>query len=238
MFEIIGNIFNVCLYQPLLNFLVLLYNFLGNFGLSIIVLTLIIKVATNPLNKKSLESQKKMTEMQPLIKELQKKYKDKEQQGRELLKLYQEHKFNPFAGILVLFLQLPILWALFRVFQAGIEISKIGPFIYSFIPVPEIINPMFLSIDLSQPSILIAIITAVTQFIQVKTTPMQPAKKEGDKEKDQMEQMTEMIQKQTLFIIPIITFFVLFKLPAALGLYWMLTTILNIFQQRKIFNKK
>jgi len=238
MFEIIGTIFNVCLYQPLLNFLVLLYNFLGNFGLSIIVLTIIIKVATNPLNKKSLESQKKMTEMQPLIKELQKKYKDKEQQGRELLKLYQEHKFNPFAGILVLFLQLPILWALFSVFQAGIEISKIGPFIYSFIPVPETINPMFLSVDLSQPSILIAIITAVTQFIQVKTTPMQPAKKEGDGEKDQMEQMTEMIQKQTLFIIPIITFFVLFKLPAALGLYWMLTTVLNIFQQRKIFNKR
>lgn len=237
MLEIISIIFNSFLYQPLLNFLLFLYNILGDFGLAIIVLTLIIKIITNPLNKKSLESQKKMAEIQPLIKRVQKEYKDREQQGRELLKVYKENNFNPFAGIFVLFLQIPIFFALFKVFQSGIDLAKLEPYIYSFISLPETINPVFLTVDLSQPNMFLALITAILQFIQVKTaTIQQQPSKEG--EKDQMEQITEMIQKQTMFFVPAVIFFVLFNLPAALGLYWSITTVLNIIQQRKIFNKK
>lgn len=236
MFEIFSTIFNVLIYEPILNFLILLYNLLGNFGLAVIVLTIVIKLALNPLNQKSIESQKMMAEMQPKIKEIQKKYKDnKEEQGRELLKLYQDTKFNPFAGIFVVFLQLPILWALFRIFKSNIELDKIGSILYPFISAPSAINYNFLGVNLAEASIGVALITAIAQYFQAKT--MQMPKKQSDKEKDQMEQISEMMQKQMMLIIPVFTFFILFKLPAALGLYWFLITVLNIIQQRKIYSK-
>jgi YidC/Oxa1 family membrane protein insertase len=234
MFEFFSTIFNTFLYEPILNFLIILYNLLGNFGLAVIMLTIIIKILTNPLNKKSLESQKMMTEMQPKIKELQKKYPDREQQSRELIKLYQETKFNPFSGIFLLFLQIPIFFALFRIFQSEITISKISSLIYPFVPLPETINYFFLGVNLSQSNIYIALITAVAQYFQLKTATPPTIKTE---EKGQVEEMTQIMQKQMTYFIPVVTFVVLFKLPAALGLYWSITTILNTIQQRKIFKK-
>ncbi|HOC53691.1 MAG TPA: YidC/Oxa1 family membrane protein insertase [Candidatus Pacearchaeota archaeon] len=236
MFESLSTIFNILIYKPILNALVFLYNVLGNFGLSIIILTIIIKLILDPLNKKSIESQKAMTEIQPKIKEIQKKYKDnKEEQGRELLKLYKDANFNPFAGILVLFLQLPIIWALFMVFKTNLDLNAIAPSIYSFISIPQSINYYFLGVNLAEPNIFIAIITAVAQFIQTKT--MVPSTPNNKEEKTDMEQAAEMMQKQMVFLAPIITFFVLFKLPAALGLYWCLSTILNVIQQKRIYKK-
>jgi len=233
MFEFFSTIFNTALYQPILNLLVWLYGVIGNFGWAIIVLTLIVKIILNPLNKRALESQKTMMEMQPRIKELQNKFKNKEQQGRELLKLYQETKFNPFSGIFLLFLQLPVLWALFRVFQSGLDFEKTNGLLYSFISLPQAINPYFLMINLAEPSIFLAVITAVVQYLQMKTAaPPQQAES-----RDQAERVSQMVQKQTVFFIPAFTFFVLFKLPAAIALYWSLTTVLNIIQQRKIFKK-
>jgi YidC/Oxa1 family membrane protein insertase len=235
MFEFFSTIFNVALYQPILNLLIWLYGLIGNFGLAIIVLTIIVKILLNPLNRRSLESQKKMMEMQPRIKEIQSKFKDKEQQGRELLKFYQETKFNPFSGIFLLFVQLPVLWALFKVFQSGLDLEKISGLVYSFVSLPTTINPYFLTINLAEPSILLAIITAAVQYVQTRTmTPPQPESKE---KKDQMEKVSQMVQKQTMLFIPAFTFFVLFSLPSAIALYWSLTTVLNIIQQRQIFKK-
>ncbi|MDD5696509.1 MAG: YidC/Oxa1 family membrane protein insertase [Candidatus Pacebacteria bacterium] len=235
MFEFFSTIFNVALYQPILNLLIWLYGLIGNFGLAIIVLTIIVKILLNPLNRRALESQKKMMEMQPRIKEIQSKFKDKEQQGRELLKFYQETKFNPFSGIFLLFVQLPVLWALFKVFQSGLDLEKISGLIYSFVSLPTAINPYFLTINLAEPSILLAAITAIVQYVQTRTmTPPQPESKE---KKDQMEKVSQMVQKQTMLFIPAFTFFVLFSLPSAIALYWSLTTVLNIIQQRQIFKK-
>jgi len=236
MFEFFSTIFNTALYQPILNLLIWLYGIIGNFGVAIIVLTLIIKILLNPLNRRALESQKMMMEIQPRIKEIQNKFKDKEQQGREMLKLYQETKFNPFSGIFLLFLQLPVLWALFRVFQSGLDFEKTSGLLYSFVSLPQAINPYFLTINLAEPSIFLAAITAIVQYIQTKTAALpQPESKE--KSKDQMEQVSQMVQKQTMLFIPAFTFFILFNLPSAIALYWSLTTILNIIQQRQIFKK-
>jgi membrane protein insertase Oxa1/YidC/SpoIIIJ len=132
-------------------------------------------------------------------------------------------------------LQLPILWALFRIFKSSIELDKLGDILYPFISVPSTINYNFLGVNLAEASIGIALITAVAQYFQAKT--MQVPKKQEGKEKDQMEQISEIMQKQMMLVIPVFTFFILFKLPAALGLYWFLITVLNVFQQRKIYNK-
>ena len=173
--------------------------------------------------------------MQPKIKEIQNKFKDAEKQGRELLKLYQETKFNPFSGIFLLLIQLPVLWALFKVFQNGLSLEMISGLIYSFVPLPTTINPYFLGINLANPNIPLALITAIAQYIQAKGTTPQVKREQSQ---DQMEQVSQMIQKQTTFFIPAFTFFVLFSLPSAIALYWVLTTILSIIQQKQVFNKK
>lgn len=218
----------------MLNFLVLIYIYTNNFGIAVIGLTLLIRILINPLNQKALESQKAMSEIQPRLQEIQKKNKDNpEKQAQEMLALYKEKKFNPFSGMLFLFIQIPIIWALFNVFKEGIAINPAQ--MYSFIKIPEMINPYFLGIDLSKPSIILAVITAAAQFIQAKTgMPKSPEPAADDK----ASQMTNMMQKQMIIFIPLITLFVLYSLPAALGLYWLITTIFTIFQQKSIFNKK
>lgn len=218
----------------MLNFLILVYIYTNNFGIAVIGLTLLIRLITNPLNQKALESQKSMAEIQPKLKEIQNKYKDNpEKQAQEMMALYRNEKFNPFSGILLLFIQIPIIWALFYVFKGGIAIDPAQ--IYSFIHFPETINPYFLGIDLSKPNIILAVITAIAQFIQAKTSTPPTPKADAD---DKASQITNMMQKQMVIFIPLITLFVLYALPSALGLYWLITTIFTIFQQRSIFNKK
>jgi YidC/Oxa1 family membrane protein insertase len=232
--NILSVIFNTILYQPMLNFLVLVYVYTRNFGIAVIALTLLIKGLTNPLNKKALESQKVMAEIQPKLQEIQKKYKDDQQkQAEEMMALYRDKKFNPFSGIFVLFIQVPILWALFYVFKGGIAINP--NLMYSFVSLPEHINPYFLGIDLSKPNIVLAVITAVVQFIQAKTATPPTPKSET---KDTATQVSEMVTKQMIFFVPILTLFILSTLPSALAVYWLITTAFTIFQQRAIFNKK
>ena len=218
----------------MLNFLVLIYVYTNNFGIAVIALTLLIKFLTNPVNQKALESQKVMAEIQPRLQEIQKKYKDdQKRQAEEMMNLYKEKKFNPFSGIGLLFIQIPILWALFYVFKGGVAINP--QYIYPFISLPQAIDPHFLGFDLSAPNMVLAFLTAVAQFVQAYTaTPVAP--KTGGK--DTASQVSEIMQKQMVFFIPLITFFVLFRLPAALGLYWLITTVFTIFQQRSIFKKK
>ena len=110
------DFFHVTIYQPLYNILVFLYNVVPgkDFGVSIILLTIFLRIALIPIYKKQLESQKKMQELQPKIKELQEKVKDKEQQTRQMMELYKEHKTNPFSGCFPLVVQMVILITIFR----------------------------------------------------------------------------------------------------------------------------
>jgi YidC/Oxa1 family membrane protein insertase len=219
----------------MLNFLVWFYVLTGSFGISVIVLTLLIKFLTNPLNEKALESQKAMAEIQPRLKEIQEKFKDdKEKQAQAMINLYKETKFNPFSGIILLFIQIPILWALFYVFKAGVVVDT--SVLYSFVTLPHEINPFFLGIDLSKPNMILAVIAAIAQYYQAKTAMPQIAPSTG--KKDQASQFSEMMQKQMVFIIPVITLFILGTLPSALGLYWIITTVFAVIQQRAVFNKK
>jgi YidC/Oxa1 family membrane protein insertase len=237
-------IFDNLLYQPMLNILIWIYGLIGNFGVAIIVLTLVIKLILHPLNKKSIQSQKAMAEIQPKMQEIQNKYKnDKERQALELMSLYKKENFNPFAGIFLLFLQIPILIALFYVVKNGIDVSQIGSSLYSFIKLPEFIYPYLLNIngyeilDLSKPNIYLTALTAGAQYLQIKTaTPPVPTKtKEGE---SNMTEVSNMMQKQMVFFMPLLTFFVLFSLPSAMGLYWVISTLISIFEQKQLLKKK
>jgi YidC/Oxa1 family membrane protein insertase len=231
------TIYYAVLYQPMLNFLVFIYILTNNFGVAVILLTVLIKWLTNPLNKKAIESQKAMAEIQPRMKEIQKKYKtNPEKQAQEMIALYKEKNFNPFSSIFLLFIQIPVIIALFQIFKGGIVIDP--QYIYSFVHLPEAINPYFLGIDLSQPNIFLAVLASIAQYFQAKTSfGKQNKDKDTGDQKDRTTQMTEMMQKQMIFILPIVTLFVLFTLPSALGVYWLITTAMTIYQQKKILKE-
>jgi YidC/Oxa1 family membrane protein insertase len=236
--QIFSQAFKVILYQPLFNALVLLYMYLPgrDFGLAVIVLTVLIRLILYPSMVSSLRSQKALTEIQPKLQAIQQKYKDdKEKQTKEMMALYQQEKINPFGGCLPLLIQLPILIALYRVFWRGLNPDSMQH-LYSFIPNPGTINPSFLGlIDLSSASLILAVLAGIVQFVQSKM--MMPAMPKQQSQ-DQMAQVSEMMQKQMLHFLPVFTVFILWKLPAALGLYWIVTGLFSIWQQYLINKEK
>lgn len=226
------NAFNVLLYQPLLNALIFIYQYLPgrDFGIAVIALTIIIRILLYPLMLQSIRSQKVLSELQPQIQEIQQKYKeDKEKQTKEMMALYQREKINPLGGCLPLLIQLPILLALYRVFWNGLSLESMS-MLYSFVPSPGEINPFFLGlVNLAEPSIFLAILAGILQFFQTKM--LTPKIKKTPAKGDQMAQFSGMMQKQMLYFLPLFTVFILWKLPAAIGLYWAITAIFSIFQQ-------
>jgi len=227
------QIFNTIFYRPLLNLLILFYFFVGDFGVAIILLTVLVRILFYPLTAKSIKSQKTLEGFQEKIKEIQAKYReDKERQAREMMELYRREKINPFSGFLPLLIQFPILIALYQVFRKGL-ISEEMTNLYSFIPQPGQINPFFFKfLDLTKPSLIFALLAGIFQFLQTKMT-LPKAKKT----KTQLEQFSNLIQKQTLYFIPVFTVLLLWKLPTAISLYWLVTTIFSIVQQYLILKK-
>jgi len=230
--------FNTILYQPLFNALVFLYQYIPgrDFGVAVIVLTLMIRVVLYPLMAKSIKSQKMMTEIQPKVQEIQKKYKeDKEKQSKEMMSLYRKEKVNPFGGCLPLLVQLPILIALYRVFWKGLQPETMD-FLYSFVPNPGAVDPTFLGvINLAEASILLAVIAGISQFFQTKM--LMPKMKKPQSQEGQMAQFSGMMQKQMLYFFPILTVFILWRLPSAIGIYWIVTALFTVMQQHLITKK-
>ena len=234
--QLLVQAFNTILYQPLLNILILLYEYLPghDFGLAVIVLTILIKVIFYPLGVKAIKSQKAHSTLQPKIKEIQEKYKDnKEQQTREIMGLYKREKINPFSGCLPLLIQLPVLIALYRVFWSGLQADQMV-LLYSFVPLPGVIDSTFFGIvNLANPNIVIAFLAGIFQFVQVKMATPKPKE---DKKKDSS--FAGQMQKQMLYFMPAFMVLILFRLPSAVGLYWLTTTLFTIVQQYVILKKE
>jgi len=232
--------FNLILYQPLFNVLVLLYVYLPghDFGVAIILLTLLIRLILYPLMAQSIKSQKALAEFQPKIQEIRQRYReDKEKQVRAMMELYRKEKINPFGSLLPLLIQLPILIALYRVFWQGLRPEEIAN-LYSFVPQIGGINPTFFGIiNLAEASLLLAIFAGVCQFFQTKMVTPQLRSGQPPKKQDPTAQFSEMLQKQMLYFFPLFTVFILWKLPAAIGLYWIVTSLFSILQQHIIFKK-
>lgn len=246
-------LFNGLIYQPIYNFLVFVYNIIPfhDFGIAIIIVTVVIKAALIPISRKQIESQKKMQEIQPRIKELQEKYKnDKEKQTRAMMEFYKENKVNPFSGCLPLIVQLIVLIAIYRVLFniSQNNLMADGSLLYSFIQNPGQINHMFINIiDLSAvinlrsltlasaPQLILIIAAALAQYIQAK---MLMAKQVFKPKKNGQPDFSQMMSKQMLYMGPLLTLFIGIKFPAGLALYWLVSTLFMIFQQRHIIKKE
>lgn len=235
MFELLIKFFDVLLYQPLFNSLVLLYNYLPghDFGIAIILLTIIIRIILYPVSVKALNSQKTLQALQPKMQEIQKKHKDnKEQLAKETLELYRREKINPFSGLFLAIIQLPILIALYSVFWKGLNPAELAN-LYSFVSNPGQINSVFLGIvDLSKANLVLAVLAGIFQFFQTKMLTPKSSPGQG-KSSD----MSQIMQKQMVYFFPFLTVFILMSLPSAIGLYWIVSGIFSIIQQYFILKK-
>lgn len=219
----LSSLFYKIFYQPLLNLLILIYIAIPSkdLGLAIIFLAFLIRVLLYPLDLKSIKAQKTLLELEPKLKEIREKFSDnKERLAKETFALYQKAKINPFFGVFLILVQLPIFIAIFKLFSNPL-LSKEMDCLYSFLPNPGQIRPYFLTIDLSKPNFLLAILAGFFQFLQNTKTK--------GKTKNSSE-FAKIFHKQILYLGPLFTFFLLLKLPSAIALYLVSSTIFLIFQ--------
>lgn len=230
--EFIGLLFQEVFYRPLLNLLVWLYNVLpgGDFGVAIIVLTLLTKLVFYPLTAKSIKAQKTLQELAPQIKEIQEKHKkDRQKQAEATMAFYKQNDISPFAGLAPLLIQLPILFALFKIITNVFNDGALA-MLYPFVESPTVLNQTSLGIiDLTATNnIVLGILAGVLTFWQIKM--IQPVKSPTRKT-DGKPDFQGVLQKQMLFMMPLMTAFFSTKFAAGLALYWIFTTIGTIVQQ-------
>ncbi len=231
-----GNIFSIIFYQPIFNLLIWLYNVLGqNVALSILGLTIIIKLILYPFSRQSIKAQKALQDIQPKINELKEKYKDDNQaMTREMMALYKQEKVNPFSSCLPMLVQLPFLYAVFRVFRDGLN-SEGFNLLYPFVSNPGHIDPFILGYDLSHPLWVIGLLAGLAQFWATK---MLMKTKQNALVAQGKPDATAMMNKQMLYFMPGLTVIFGLSLPGGLMLYWLANTLLQILQQYIMFGKK
>ncbi|OQB26610.1 MAG: Membrane protein insertase MisCA precursor [Chloroflexi bacterium ADurb.Bin180] len=230
---------NTLIFQPLLNLLLFLYSILGrNFGLAVIVFTVLVRLLTLPFTQMQAKSAKASQAMQPKLKELEAKYpdpKDRDKMAQEQMKLYKEYGVNPLGCLVPLLIQMPIWFGLYQAIgtalpQNPLQLVNLAKHIYpsfgflsSVIPSSLIpLNPRFLWLDLGKPDpwFIIPILTAVTMWAQQKM--MSPAV--SDPQQQAMSQSLELT-------MPFMFAWITYSAASGLGLYFVATNLVGIAQQ-------
>ena len=205
----------------------------GSVGLAVIILTLIVKGALLPLTYKTLSSQIKTNSLQPEINAIKEKVKDKVEQNKQIMALYKEKAINPFSGCLPMLIQLPVIIALYWVFLKGFGTST-PVALYSFVPHIEHLNMNFLGFDLTKKSLALALTAGFFQFVTAWFGRWRVPKQSGT---DMQAQMANTMQKQTIFIFPLLITFVVYRVSAAVALYWVISNIVTIGQEVYVAKK-
>lgn len=219
-------------YKPLYNALIFLVSVVpfNDIAISVVLLTIIVKSILYPLTKKSLKSQIGLQKVQKEVEEIKSTTEDKQEQAKKTFELYKKYGVNPFSGCIVILIQFPIIIALYYVFWKGFN-GDTG-LLYSFVKYPESLHTLFLGfIDMTKPNIIIGIIAAITQFLQLH---LSQSITKTEKPKDSMGNMSYMMQQQMKYVVPFMILLVSFKLPSAVALYWIVGNIIAILQERYI----
>lgn len=232
------------IFRPLYNGLVGILDFLPwvDVGIAVIIFTIIIKIVLFPLSKSSLLTQVRMKEIEPEVNKIKAQYpKDRQTQALKTMELYKLKKVKPFSGILLLFIQLPILFALISVFYKIIPTVD-ASFLYSFISAPDVSGRfLFLGlIDLTQKSFILSLFTGIFQYYQLKySLSSKPPIHVAGTEKDFATELSISMSKQMKFVLPIIAFastywLIPFQFPQAasiIAIYWSVSTLFTLAQE-------
>jgi YidC/Oxa1 family membrane protein insertase len=183
----------------------------GNYGIDIIVLTLLVKVAFWPLTKKSFQSMREMQKLQPEMTKLREKYKDDpKQMNSEIMELYRRHKVNPLGGCVPMILQIPVFFGLYQALSSTIQLRH-APF---FLWIHDLSAPERLYV-LGYGVPVLTILLGVSMFVQQRMSP--PA---GDP-----------AQQKVMMFMPLVFTYMFIGFPAGLTIYWLTNNVLTIAQQ-------
>ena len=209
--------------KPLLVTLRFFNKYVGNYGVSIILLTILIKILFWPLTHKSYQTMKEMRRLQPMMAKIREKYKgNKQEMNKQLMGLYKTYKINPMGGCLPMVIQIPVFFALFRVLPNSIELRH-APFILwiNDLSAPDRLFSFPFQVPFMAPPYGIPVLTLImgaSMFIQQKMTPSP-----GDP-----------AQAKMMMLLPIVFTFLFINFPSGLVLYWLVNNILSIAQQYRI----
>ena len=198
----------------------LLYKLIPNYGVGIILIALLLKLAFFPLNQKQAEAMKRMGELQPKIKEINERYKNNPQEKqRRIMEMYKQHKVNPVSGCLPMLIQLPVFIAMYSAFSDAYDLWQ-SPFIPGWIPDLSQPDHVF-SLPATLPFVggfgvhLLPVIMTLTQYYQTKLTPTS-----GDEN-----------QRKIMLMMPFMMLFLFYAMPSGVVLYWTVQNVLSIAQQ-------
>ena len=232
----ISTIFTTLIYQPLYNGLIILIDLLGavnifDAGIAVIIFTIFIKLILFPLSRQAVSTQLKMRSVEPKMKEVKEQYKDdKQKQAEEIMALYKENNINPFSSFLLIFIQLPIIIALYWVFlRSGLPEVNID-LLYSFVAIPENVSMNFLGLlNISEKSWILAILASITGFFQIHySLPKTPPKTENPSFGDDLARSMNMQMK---YVFPVVILFIAYTVSGAVALYWTTSNIFTIAQE-------
>ncbi len=229
------DLFNTFVHTPLYNGLVLFIDFvpMADVGIAVILLTVLVKLLLFPIAQKVARTQVIIKRVQPEIDKLKEEYKDdKAEQTRKIMALYREHQINPFFGFLILLIQLPIVFGLYWVFYKG-GLPNVDPSqLYSFVPIPDEVNMLFLGlIPMAGKSILLAVLTGITMFINMQIVlPSKPKKAEGEKS-SLKDEVANSMHIQMKYVMPVFIAVIAYTISAAVALYWVTSNIFAIGQE-------
>ncbi len=233
-----SNIWHTVFFDPVYNALVFFIDVIpgGDVGLAIIATVLVVKTILLPISIKAAKTQKTMREIEPQLKEIKEKHKEnKQEQAQAMMALYREAGMNPLASIVLIFLQIPFIIALyFSVYSGGgVALPEINmEILYAFFEAPAVITMNFLGmIDITERSALLALGAGVTQFIHVNLTmPKLEPKKEGA-EPDMKEDFMRNMQLQMKYVMPVLIAGIAYFISAAIALYFLVSNLVTIGQE-------
>lgn len=237
----------------LINGLILFYEYLGkNLGVAVILFSIFLIFVLRPLTKPYMQSMKRIREMEPQLAKLKKKFgTDKLKLSQAQAGLYKQNKINPTAGCLPYLLQFAVLIALFGVFTTVFSNGESTQNINSkLIPLlqfsqNEVINTKFLYMDISKPDTfqipgisfglpgLFLILATIAQFLSVKITApyISEEQKIAKKSKSELDDVQVTMQKSMMYMLPLMTIIFGLRLPSGLALYWLVYSVVNVWQQ-------
>ena len=235
------ELFNTFFYQPLYNALVLIIEVVpgADVGIAVILLTVLVKLILFPLSAKAVRAQIEMKVIQKPLEEIKEKYKNnREEMGRAMLDLYKKHKINPFSGVVVMFVQIPVILALYWVFLRGGFPSVDPSRLYSFVPFPNEVNMTFLgmfNVGESQ-NIVLALLAGLSQYFQARFSFPKPEPQDPNKPPTFKDDMMKGMQVQIRYVLPVVIAFISYGLISVVSLYWIVSNLFAIGQEIYIRN--
>lgn len=230
-------IWHTFFFDPVYNSLVFFIDVLpgGDVGLAIVCTVVFIKILILPLSIKVTKMQVVMREIEPRLRKLKETVKDRQEQAQAMLEIYREKNINPLSSIFLLFIQFPIIIAIYLAVATGggVQLPEINSaLLYGFVPTPaEVSMFMFGVFDITTRSLPLALLAGITMFWQVRLTMPEIKAREKDAEPNFKEDFTRSMQLQMRYVMPVIITVFAYILASAIALYFVVSNVVAIIQE-------